>query len=113
MRVLATGAVRFSELTAALLRILAALFDVASRRPTPARIYITCIFNGNHMEGSRHYKNEAVDFYTAHGDMFFDELGFKSELDAALGDRFTVLLEDAGTKNAHFHVQPKKGTVYP
>ena len=113
MRVLATAQVRFGELTPALLRILSAIFDVASRRSTPARIYITAILNGTHLKTSRHYKNEAVDFYTAHGDFFLDELGFKAELEAALGERFTVLLEDAGTKNAHFHVQPKKGTVYP
>lgn len=115
MRVLATDAVRFTELTPALVRIFSAVFDVASRWPStePGAIYITAILNGKHSRNSRHYKNEAVDLYTAHGVVFAGVERFASELRTMLGERWTVLYEDPGTPNAHLHVQPKKGTTYP
>jgi hypothetical protein len=115
MRVLATDAVRFTELTPALVRMFGAVYDVASRWPSPqpAEIYITAILNGKHSKNSRHYKNEALDLYTAHSDVFVGVERFASELRTVLGERWTVLHEDPGTPNAHLHIQPKKGTTYP
>lgn len=112
-KILATDQVRFTELTPALARILTALELVARKRTAPPILYITAIHNGKHMLGSRHYTNEAVDFYTAHGQDFPDVDGFAAALRDELGVAFTVLYEDPQTPNAHLHCQPRRFTTYP
>ena len=38
---------------------------------------------------------------------------FRDRLEFAMGNKFTVLYENPGGENQHFHIQVKKGMVYP
>lgn len=104
--------VRFKAFTPALLRILRAVFAVASRTEQPPEIVITSANDSTHSKNSRHYSNEALDLRVHNFASEAARLRFAALLRAELGPAFTVLYECAGTPNAHLHLQPKKGTTY-
>lgn len=67
---------------------------------------ITSGSDGQHSEGSLHYKGDAVDL-GIHG-IPPDRIDIlHKRLQANLGDEFQVLAENLGTPNQHFHVQFK------
>lgn len=104
--------VRFKAFTPALLRLLRGVWTVALGCTDVPEIVITSANDSTHGEGSRHYSNEALDL-RVHNFLSGEARGrFVAALRAELGPAFTVLLEAAGTSNAHIHCQPKKGTSY-
>jgi hypothetical protein len=112
-RLRCTERVRVGEITPALAYILYVLEQTARVHGKPKTLWITAIANGQHMSGSRHYRNEAVDLFVAHDTVFDGKHAFIDHLKNALGEPFTVLLESEDAPNEHIHIQPKKGTTYP
>lgn len=84
-------------------------------------ITITSVNDSNHMVGSRHFSDEAVDIRTKNfkddkeKNQFIQLLSTRlnTNPEALRGDAFTVLFEDANTPNEHIHVQVRKGQTYP
>lgn len=74
---------------------------------------ITSINDGEHMEGSRHYTNEALDLRSKNFKDQSTKEAFEAVLQLRLGKKFTVLLENIGKSNEHFHIQVKKGMTFP
>lgn len=104
--------VRFTAFTPALLRILRAVYTVASTCTDVSNVVITSANDSTHGEKSRHYTNEALDLRSKSFPTVAAKQRFAARLRADLGSAFTVLYEGAGTPNEHWHVQPKKGTTY-
>jgi hypothetical protein len=84
----------------------------------PTVLVVTSINDGRHMEGSKHYTDNAIDWRTK--GPAANTMGstarkrrFRRQLTALLGARFTVILEGLGTPHEHIHVQVKKGAQYP
>lgn len=74
---------------------------------------ITSINDSTHMKSSKHYLNMALDMRSKNFDTEARKLEFKDRLEFQLGPKFTVIYENPGKVNQHFHVQVKKGQVYP
>ncbi len=112
---LKSKSVVFTELTPALAYILYALerFHRTSKVDQPTDLVITSMNDSNHSPKSRHYKNEAIDIRSKNFGDIEDKKIFQYELELSLGPFFTVLFENEGTENEHFHVQVKKGLSYP
>lgn len=76
-------------------------------------IVITSANDSKHVAESKHYKNMAVDvrsknFYDhAQKSIFMDRLRY------SLGPEYTVILEEEGEEDEHFHIQVKKGLYKP
>ena len=104
--------VRFKAFTPALLRILRGVWTVAQDCQAVPEIVITSANDSTHGETSRHYVNEALDLRSQSFPTSASKTAFAGQLRAELGPAFTVLYEGAGTPNEHWHVQPRKGTVY-
>ena len=107
--------VRFKRFTPAMMTLLNALYaaDVGKVEGQPVNLVITSGNDSQHGARSRHYADEALDVRSK---SFADEQAkkvFRDNVAAQLGPKFTVLYEGRGTANEHFHLQPKKGTVYP
>ena len=66
---------------------------------------ITSANEGNHMEGSSHFKGEALDFRTKDLPPTVDKHMLRNEIKADLGDEFDVILENFGGDNEHIHVE--------
>lgn len=86
----------------------------------PTDLVITSINDGTHMKGSRHYTDEAFDMRSKSFKETNKEAYRKAmelELNLAYSkpnkDCFTVLLENKGKENEHFHFQVKKGVKFP
>lgn len=107
--------VRIRRFTPALWAILDALRALDRSAPwIPDDLVITeAAATTGHVEGSRHYSDEAIDLRSKNFRTNADKRVFKQLLEQRLGPAFTVLLENQGTANEHFHIQPKKGTTYP
>lgn len=78
----------------------------------PTNLTITSINDSKHMEGSRHYTDEAIDIRSHNFESREQKLDFKMRFNDFLGPKFTVLLESEGKPNEHFHVQVKKGQSF-
>ena len=104
--------VRIRRLTPALHRILDVLVELDGRPYLGPDLVVTSIHDSQHMAGSRHCTDEAVDVRSKNLAPNDKHL-FVEQLQLELGPRFTVLLEDHGGANEHIHIQPKKGTTYP
>lgn len=79
----------------------------------PSAVWLTHGTDGTHVEHSRHYTGEALDVRVHN---FVDEpsvRAFADTLAQTLGADYTVLVEDAGTENAHIHAQVRKGVHIP
>lgn len=112
---LKSRSVVFTELTPALAYILYCLerFHRTTKVDQPTDLVITSMNDSNHTPNSKHYKNEAIDIRSKNFKDQVDKHIFRYELELCLGPFFTVLLENENTANEHFHVQVKKGLVYP
>lgn len=65
---------------------------------------ITSLMEGQHMEGSKHYKGLAVDIRSHIIDQ--EELSKIIVMcQNALGENFKLILEDTGLPNEHLHLQ--------
>jgi hypothetical protein len=69
--------------------------------PRPA---ITSAHDGHHVDGSKHYMDQALDFRLRNVPMAAREPAIQA-VQAELGSLYTVLHEDVGTPNEHMHVQ--------
>jgi hypothetical protein len=70
------------------------------------------ITSGNdsvHMEGSKHYTDEALDVRSKSFANRSAKLSFVARLQTVLGRRYSVMLEHEGVPNEHFHVQVRRG----
>jgi hypothetical protein len=109
-----TATVRLKRLTPALKTILDVLYALdGSAAWFPPDLVVTSVNDSKHRSGSRHYVDEAVDVRSHNFASQGDRISFRELLANRLGPRFTVLLEDEGLPNEHFHIQPKKGTTFP
>lgn len=67
--------------------------------------WITSANDSRHMDLSKHYDGRALDLRVHHIEAEANRTLVALRLRAALGPQFTVIYEDAGTPNAHIHVQ--------
>ena len=112
--ILCKGSVRVIQFTPALLHILNDLdsFHRIRNDICPENLVITSINDSKHSEHSKHYSNEAIDLRSKSFDswkksLFVVEFSKYINLNSTIP--FTVLLENLGTENEHFHIQVKKG----
>ena len=112
-RVICKPSVRFKGFTRGLVRILVGVQRVAERTRM-AEIVITSANDGKHSQRprSRHYSNEALDLRSRNFQSATARNLFLQRLRKELGERFYVAYEGHGKKNAHIHVQPRRGTTY-
>lgn len=68
-----------------------------------ANCTITSANDSTHMNGSLHYKGNALDFRVR--DFSGDRHVLAEMVEQALGRDFDVLLESVGTPNEHLHVE--------
>lgn len=69
---------------------------------------ITSCIDGQHMEDSRHYIGQALDFRTKTlREPFRTCDRIKEEIEMKYPNKFKVLYENHGTANAHLHVQTR------
>lgn len=94
----------------AIIHILRALLTFAGTIETD--IVITSGNDDVHMKTSKHYKDQAVDVRSKTLSEE-EKKQFKAFMTGYLGPRFSILLENKGTVNEHFHIQVKKGEAYP
>ncbi len=106
--------VRFKRFTRANLRILTAVYEVAEKTTSVRDIVITSANDGRHSRRplSQHYKDAAVDIRTHSFRRVEARRRFQGALTHELGPLFYVVYEGRGTRNAHIHVQQRKGTTY-
>lgn len=86
------------------LYIAAAVANVAEALRLPADMVITSGNDSQHMAGSKHYTDEALDFRTKHltpHDRGLLVAGVKEKL----GKDYDVVLESVGGPNEHLHVE--------
>lgn len=100
----------FKVITPAMIRMLDALFTISER--TKFEIVITSVNDSTHMTTSKHYKDMAIDF-RSHSFTSAQKALIQQHVRELLGPKFTLLLEDAGKPNEHFHLQVTMGMVYP
>lgn len=107
--------VRLKAFTPAIRYILEVLDDLNTEKiPNyPTDWTITSINDSTHMANSKHYKNLAIDLRSKNFSNEIIKLEFCDRLTFALGLKFTVIYENPNTANQHFHIQVKKGGVYP
>lgn len=84
----------------------------------PDVLLVTSANDSQHMTGSRHFSDEALDWRTkgpSENTMRSRErkLRFRKRFAELLGDRFMVILEGSGKAHEHLHSQVKKGGQYP
>jgi hypothetical protein len=108
----------FRQITPALIRILGALESVVLEGRAlvpglPPDLVITSVNDSAHAPTSRHYRDEALDLRSKSFPTRASKDTFLKTLQARLGAQFTVLFENEHTDNEHFHVQVRKGGVYP
>jgi hypothetical protein len=109
--------VHFKKFSPAIMAILNALYALNEMKATdfPEDFIITSANDStSHSAKSKHYQDMALDirsknFKSADAKKFFiDRL-----LLMLPKGKFTILLENAGLANEHFHIQVKKGVDYP
>lgn len=107
---------RFKEFSLALDYILHTLVHTDFGDLAPGELVITSVNDSTHMAGSKHYSNEALDV-RSHTFLEANKIPFANRLSLALNKlypgKFTVLFEDKGTANEHFHIQVAKGKTFP
>lgn len=87
----------------------------------PAEITVTSINDSEHskLPKSRHYTDEAIDLRSHNFRDMQSKLYFRQRLEAMLNAHpehkfcFTVILEDTESENEHFHVQVRRGIIFP
>lgn len=114
MIVVKSRGVYFDVLTPGLVMMFAAIVSIHKNKiiKQPIDLVITALKNGVHSTNSRHYTNEAIDLRSKNFPTDESKLLFCEKLQSFLGPEFTVLMEDAGKPNEHFHIQVKKGLKF-
>jgi hypothetical protein len=115
MKVAFKSGVRLQKFTRAIEHMMQALLD-ADQDWVPTTLTVTSINDGRHMKNSKHYTNEAIDVRCRNFLNDNRKRRFCKYLRDALDDswlvegatQYTVLLENLGTPNQHFHLQVKK-----
>lgn len=111
-RILFKANCRIKELTPFLLRVFDVLDWMGVARKIPVKeLTITSIYDGVHSKNSKHYTGNAVDVRSKNFPSSSAKREFMALLEEELdnyGFAHTVLLEDEGKPNEHFHVQVKK-----
>lgn len=100
--------VRFKEFSPALEHILHHLRRVES----PVDLTVTSVNDGEHMTLSRHYTNEALDLRSKNFPSLREKREFQKRLQEALGPMFSVLFENVGEVQEHFHCQVRRGKTF-
>ena len=111
MAVITKPSVRFGGFTWALCTILDTLLwcDAHPLPSQPADLVITAASDGTHKAGSKHYTYEALDVRSKSFPTDDAKRAFAIRLRAELGQNFTVLFENEGQSQEHFHIQ-KRGS---
>lgn len=96
--------------------ILNSLYEVKDAAE-PAVLTVTSVNDSRHMEGSRHYTDEAIDLRSKSFLSGDSKRAFAAALTLQLNSNrsevpFVVILEGEGTLNEHFHIQPRRGHTY-
>ena len=83
--------------------ILAAVANAAQE--LRLNVYVTSGNDTKHMLGSKHYKDEALDFRTKN--IINDRMKevWRDKIKERLGEDYDVILEGLGTPNEHLHVE--------
>lgn len=111
--ILCKTSVRFSAFGPAMLRLLTVLHAMLTHPDVPpSGLVITSANDSGHMQGSRHYSDEAIDVRSKTFASRAAKERFRRAYEQALGPSFRVLLEGLGTDQEHFHAQVRKGHVY-
>jgi len=107
--------VQFQDYSVSLCYILSKLEEVHRLKKSiqPENLVITSVNDGNHKVGSKHYKNQALDLRSKSFGNEEHKAAFMTVLARALGPKFTVIYEYPGEINEHFHIQVRKGEVFP
>lgn len=110
------SSVRVKVFSPALMHIFNVLFNINEENVTsfPKDLVITSINDStSHSAKSKHYEDKAIDLRSKNFNSLQSKLFFQQLVQARLGKKFTVLLENKGKTNEHFHIQVKKGEDYP
>jgi len=112
---LKSSAVKIEEFSVSLCHIFSKLEEVhrLKKSPQPENLVITSINDGIHKSDSKHYKNQAVDIRSKSFKDELDKVDFVTHLMKALGPKFSLIYEHPGEANEHFHIQVKKGQMFP
>lgn len=93
-------------------RILSAIDQTAAKCGTT--LVITSACDGEHSGPSDpHHRGEAYDVRSHDIDPVLKDKVIATIMDILGTDRFSGFIESPGTDNEHFHIQVKKGTIYP
>jgi hypothetical protein len=88
-----------------LLRIFAAISNVAQELDHPKEVVITSGMDGQHMPNSYHYSLRALDVRTKTFSCIAAKQEFLELLKEELGGDYDVLLEGLGRLHEHIHVE--------
>lgn len=108
--------VHFREFSPAIMSMLNVLYTLNLQQVPdwPKDFIITSVNDSSsHSAKSKHYEDKAMDVRSKNFKTYLAKLRFVNSLKSLLGDKFTIILENPKTENEHFHIQVKKGDVYP
>lgn len=88
-----------------ILRIFAAIANVAQDLDYPSEVVITSGMDGRHMPNSYHYSLRALDIRTKNFPSVTAKYEFVELLKEELGDEYDILLEGLGKAHEHVHVE--------
>lgn len=88
-----------------LLRIFAAIANVAQDLEYPSEVVITSGIDGKHMPNSYHYSLRALDVRTKTFPSLTAKQEFMTLLKEELGKEYDVLLEGLNRPHEHIHVE--------
>lgn len=110
-----SSAVNFQEFSVSICYILSALERINRLNfcTQPEHLVITSANDGKHKVDSKHYKNQALDLRSKSFKTEEMKADFMAILRRELGPKFTIIYEYPGEINEHFHIQVKKGEVFP
>lgn len=111
---------RFKEYSAPLHWIFTCLRELVMHASDelPGVIVITSVNDSTHMEGSKHYSDEAIDIRSKNFRTHEAKVDFVLMLKSMLNSNhrepnsFTVILEAIGTDNEHIHAQVRRGEQF-
>lgn len=115
MIILKSEEVRLKVLSPALAHIFYQLSEFHEKRlaSQPDELVITSINDSNHMVGSKHYINEAIDLRSKNFKTTSDKIEFALKFQDFLGSKFRIILEYLDKDNEHFHIQVRRGLKFP
>lgn len=94
--------------------------DLMPDQDQPANLVVTSVNDGQHSQvpKSRHYTNEAIDVRSKNFNTREAKTHFAFRLEMMLNAHqqhkncFSVIYEQEGTQNEHFHIQVRKGIIF-